>query len=122
MSAETKSTAPRRRSLAIGLFLTLAAAAAYLFIAQEKTNRWVFPAEFEQQHALLLAWEKLPRYEADMKYLLPQRQVLADIIAASYKTVPVVVLVSDKESRQSARQALSERDGCFPELLFWVAE
>jgi len=118
MSAETKSTAPRRRSLAIGLFLTLAAAAAYLFIAQEKTNRWVIPAEFEQQQALLLAWEKLPRYEADMKYLLPQRQVLADIIAASYKTVPVVVLVSDKESRQSARQALSERDVPLAEITF----
>ena len=65
-----------------------------------------------------MAWEKLPRHEADMKYLIPQRQVLADIIAASYKTVPVVVLVSDDESRQSAMEALSERDVPLPEITF----
>ncbi len=116
MSPDTKSTPRSRWPLAIGLFLGLAAAVAYLFISQGKTDKWVIPAEFEKQQALLLAWEKLPRYEADMKYLLPQRQALADIIAASYKTVPVVVLVSDDESRQSAMEALSERDVPLPEI------
>jgi agmatine deiminase len=101
-----------------GLLIGLAAAVTYLSMRPGQTGGWVIPGEFEDQQALILAWEKLPRYEADMKYLVPQRQVLADIIAASYRTIPVVVLVSDDESRESASEALSEREVPLSEITF----
>ena len=118
MSPGTRSFTRSRWPLLIGLVVGLAAAVTYLSMRPGQTGEWVIPGEFEDQQALILAWENLPRGEADMQYLLPQRQVLADIIAASYRTIRVIVLVSDDESRQSASEALSERDVPLSEITF----
>ncbi len=118
MSQGTRSFKRSRWPLWIGLVIGLASAVTYLSMRTGQTGRWVIPGEFEDQQALILAWEKLPRQQGDMNYLVPQRQVLADIIAASYRTIRVIILVSDEESRQSAGEALSERDVPLSEVTF----
>ncbi len=67
------------------------------------------PGEFEQHQALVLAWEEMPVYEEEEELLLAQRNVLAEIAAATHATIQVVILVTDDESRQSAILALQER-------------
>jgi agmatine deiminase len=110
MSPYRKLIARYRWPIATCALLVFLGIAILFALPAGKTGDWVVPGEFEQQQALLLAWEELPRHQADLDYLLPQREVLADIIAASYKSIAVVVLVSDDESRLSAEQALKERN------------
>ncbi|MCS5629802.1 MAG: agmatine deiminase family protein, partial [Pirellulaceae bacterium] len=87
----------------------LAALGTYLFLTR-KPPIVVLPAEFELQEAILIAYEKQPSNQADQDLLEKQRLVLIDIIAECHTSVDIKVLVSDKESHDSAKNHLISRN------------
>ena len=69
----------------------------------------IVPADFEQNEAVLIAYEREPLEGHQDKLLAAQRDVLIEIIAACHTAVDITVLVSDEESQNTLNQAITEK-------------
>ncbi|MDC0574933.1 agmatine deiminase family protein [Pirellulaceae bacterium] len=89
--------------------ITMTAIGIYLLLAP-KPPIALIPGEFEQQEALLVAYEKQPSNQAYGEIHEKQRLTLIDIIVECYTSVDIKLLVSDDESYQSAKTHLAARN------------
>jgi agmatine/peptidylarginine deiminase len=89
--------------------ITMTAIGIYLLLAP-KPPIALIPGEFEQQEALLVAYEKQPSNQAYREIHEKQRLTLIDIIVECHTSVDIKLLVSDDESYQSAKTHLAARN------------
>jgi hypothetical protein len=68
--------------------VSMAAVGLYLCLVQ-KPPIVLIPGEFEQQDAILVAYEKQPSNQADRELLQKQRLTLIDIIAECHTSVDI---------------------------------
>ena len=97
----------KKYCFAVGIAMTTIG--IYLLLVP-KSPKAVMPGEFEQQEALLVAYEKIPSNQAYRELHEKQRLTLIDIIVNSRTLVDIKLLVSDNESYQSAKTHLAARN------------
>jgi agmatine/peptidylarginine deiminase len=100
----TRAKTMKKKSL-YAVCISMVIVGIYLCVAQ-KPAIVLIPGEFEQQEAILVAYEKQPSNQADRELLQKQRLTLIDIIVKCHTSVDIKVLVSDAESHRSAKTHL----------------
>ena len=88
------------------LFIVVCVGIGIYYLALRSSHSIVIPAEFDQQDAIVIAYEKLSTKESDNPLLAKQRLTLIDIIVACHPSVDITILVADEESHQSAKTHL----------------
>ena len=100
------------------LFIVVCVGIGIYYLALRSSHSIVIPAEFDQQDAIVIAYEKLSTKESDNPLLAKQRLTLIDIIVACHPSVDITILVADEESHQSAKTHLVSRDVDFDKISF----
>ena len=108
----------RKKSGYLILAIALCVGIGVYCLALRSSHPIIIPAEFEQQEAIVIAYEKLSTNDADNALLEKQRLTLIDIITACHTSVDIKVLVADEESNQSAKAHLVNRNVDFDKISF----